>query len=246
MTDLTIDDVDEGGLLGEPLEDVPKIAPDDKCRGRKTEGPEGDKVFAGYCGSVAGKETDHLGEGRCKFHGGNNSGENGQGGTEDNTNAVTHGAYADENSYYQNVLGDAMREFVDDVFEDYLERYKELHGDPPLGIEAELFRVSVSHAKDIGLDQWADEKPEELESSHPLVDKETTKKSLTNRYGETEIIAQRRYRKSVVQRAQMELSRDRRMWLKDLGLLEDPESQKADSIVELKEAWIASAQGGES
>lgn len=237
MSDLTIDDVDEDALLGQPLEDVPKIAPDEKCRGRKTEGPKGEKVFAGYCGARAGKATAHLGEGRCKFHGGKNSGENGQGAPEANTNAVTHGAYAECNSYYQNVLDERMRQFVDDVFADYLELYRDLHGDPPLGIETELFRISVTHAKDIGLDQWADDKPEGLDSGHPLVDTETSKKSIDG-----EIVTERRYRESVVQAAQMRLSRDRRQWLKDLGLLEDPESQKADALDELKDAWVASAQ----
>lgn len=225
MTDLTIDDVDEDDLLGEELEDVPKIVSDGKCRGRRTEGPKGEKVFAGYCGSTAGKQTDHLGDGRCKFHGGNNSSENGQGADEGNTNAVTHGAYADENSYYQNVLDNPLREFVDDVFEDYLERYQEFHGDPPLGIEAELFRISVTHAKDIGLDRWADEKPRDLESGHPLVDQET-------RYTENGREFHK-YKESVVQTAQKRLSTDRRQWLKDLGLLDDPESQKANAVGDL-------------
>ncbi len=188
-------------------------------------GPKGEKVFAGYCGSAAGKETDHLGEGRCKFHGGNNSGDNGQGGSEDNTNAVTHGAYADENSYYQNVLDESLQEFVDDVFEDYYERYEELHGEPLLGIEAELFRISVTHAKDIGLERWANGKPEGLKSGHPLVDQET-------RYTENGREFHK-YKESIVQTAQKRLSNDRRQWLKDLGLLEDPESQKADAVGDL-------------
>lgn len=225
MTDPTIDDVDEEELVGEPLEDVPKISPDAKCRGRRTEGPEGEKVFAGYCGARAGKETNHLGEGRCKFHGGNNSGENGQGATEGNMNAVTHGAYAEENAYYQDVLDEALQEFVDDVFEDYLERYRELHGDPPLGIEAELFRVSVTHAKDIGLDRWASERPADLDSGHPLVDREIRYTEDGHEF--------HKYKESVVQTAQKRLSTDRRQWLKDLGLLEDPESQKADAVGDL-------------
>jgi len=126
-----------------------------------------------------------------------------------------------------------MRGFVDDVFEDYLERYRELHGDPPLGIESELFRISVTHAKDIGLDRWADEKPEELDSGHPLVDKETRKKSINHSDGSSRVIDEHRYRESVVTKAQKRLSTDRRQWLKDLGLLEDPESQTADAIGDL-------------
>lgn len=219
--------VNEDDLVGDPLAEVPEQAPtDESCMGRRWEKQDGETLFVGYCGSWPGKGTDHVGEGRCDKHGGagGSGGErDGSGASEDNTNAVTHGAYADENSYYQNVLNDRLREFVDDVFEDYLDDYQERHGEPPLGIEAELFRVSVTHAKDIGLDRWADEKPDGLDSGHPLVDEETEIVPI----GEGAIETQRRYRESVVLTAQKRLSTDRRQWLKDLGLLEDPDSQDA-------------------
>lgn len=46
------------------------------------------------CGQKAGWGTDHVGVGACKLHGGNNSGENGQGAPEGNTNAADTGAWA--------------------------------------------------------------------------------------------------------------------------------------------------------
>jgi hypothetical protein len=138
-------------------------------------------------------------------------------------NAVTHGAYTDCNSFYQDILNEDLREFVNDVFADYLEKYRELHGEVPLGVKSELFRVSVAHAKDIVLDRWANEKPEGLDSGHPLVDEETEIVPI----GEGATETQRRYRESVVLAAQKKLSNDRRMWLKDLGLLEDPGSEQA-------------------
>jgi len=171
------------------------------------------------CGRQAGWGTPND-SGRCRQCLGTSADGSSH---EDNTNAVTHGAYADCNSYYQKVLDDGLRQFVDDVFADYLEKYEQLHGEPPLGLEAELFRVSVTHAKDIGLDRWADEKPQGLESGHPLVDEETEIVPI----GEGKTETQRRYRESVVLAAQKKLSNDRRMWLKDLGLLEDPDSQNA-------------------
>jgi len=229
-------DVTEDELVGEPLDQVPQQDPTgEACMGRRSEKQDGESVFVGYCGAWPGKGTDHVGEGRCSKHGGaggapegNDNAEGNDGGSapEDNANAVTHGAYADCNSYYQNVLTDELREFVDDVFADYLERYRELHGDPPLGIESELFRVSVTHAKDIGLDRWADEKPVGLESGHPLVDEETNIVPIGD--GQTE--TQRQYKESVVLAAQKRLSTDRRQWLKDLGLLEDPQSQTANAV----------------
>jgi hypothetical protein len=171
------------------------------------------------CGRAAGWGTSND-TGRCRRHLGTSPDGSSHKG---NTNAVTHGAYADENAYYQSVLDETLRSFVDDVFADYLEKYEQLHGEPPLGLESELFRVSVTHAKDIGLDRWAEEKPEGLKSGHPLVDEETEIVPIGEGMTET----QRRYRESVVLAAQKKLSNDRRMWLKDLGLLEDPDSQQA-------------------
>jgi hypothetical protein len=194
------------------------------------------------CGHAAGWGTD-FDTGKCRICRGtkpDGTVPDDHGAPTGNTNAVTHGAYADANSYYQDVLDEDLREFVDDVFADYFEKYRELHGDPPLGIEAELFRVAVTHAKDIGLDRWADEKPDGLESGHPLVDEETELVPIGDGMTET----QRSYRESVVLRAQKRLSTDRRQWLKDLGLLEDPESQKADALGDLKDAWKTSAQDG--
>ncbi|SNZ18154.1 hypothetical protein SAMN06269185_3265 [Natronoarchaeum philippinense] len=198
----------------------------ERCPGTNREGEP--------CGHPAGWGTDND-SGPCKFHGGaggSGGAREGAGAPEGNTNGVTHGAYADHNSYYQDVLDDDLREFVDDVFADYLDRYRDLHGDPPLGIESELFRIAVTHAKDIGLDRWADEKPEGLESGHPLVDEETEIVPI----GEGEIESQRRYRESVVLAAQKKLSNDRRMWLKDLGLLEDPDSQDAQAKEDVADA----------
>jgi len=214
------------------------MAPDDFHPDAHPEATEitGDRDY-GQWGQCTFDEARSTGErctqpakgshGKCRFHGGadgsgapkgNDNAEGNDGGApEDNTNAVTHGAYADHNSYYQNVLDDAMREFVDGVFEDYINEYRDLHGEPALGIKAELFRISVTHAKDIGLDRWANEKPEGLESGHPLVDEETEIVPIGDGATET----QRSYRESVVLAAQKRLSTDRRQWLKDLDLLSD-------------------------
>ncbi|RDZ53132.1 hypothetical protein C5C07_15465 [Haloferax sp. Atlit-4N] len=182
----------------------------------------------GYCAQTAGMGTDHLGEGHCKYHGGAAPGgaREGSGAPDDNTNAVTHGAYADHNRFYQKVLDDSLRDLVDDIFDDYLSDYEDRHGEPPLGHEMELFRISVAHVKDVVLDNWAETRPDDLDSGHPLVDKETQIK--TTQDGRA--LKQQRYRESVVLAAQGKLSRDRRQWLKDLGLLEDPDSQQAQAM----------------
>lgn len=76
--------------VGRPLEEVPKRDPGEDCNGRRWERRDEDNetVFVGYCKNRAGKGTDHVGEGRCKFHGGaaDNTGES-------NGNYV-HGGYS--------------------------------------------------------------------------------------------------------------------------------------------------------
>lgn len=185
------------------------------------------------CGHPEGWGTEND-TGPCKHHGGagGNVGDPG-GAPEGNTNSVTHGAYVEENAYYQQILDDDGRELVDAIFADYVEQYREMHGEPPLGHETELFRIAVSHVKDIELDRWTYERPEDLDSGNGLVARETRYSDDGTKY--------HKYKESVVLSAQKKLSSDRRMWLKDLGLLEDPESQKADALAGLKDEWKNSA-----
>ena len=198
------------------------------------------KSHGGRCGGYA--QGPH---GKCSTHGGSeDSGapegnsnaegnEGGDGAEEGNTRAVTHGAYADENTFYQDVLGDDLRDLVDDIFEDYTDRYADRHGETvPVGLEMELFRLSVSHVKDVVLDRWATQKPESLQSGNPLVDRETER----DFNPEDGSVVVEQYKESVVLTAQKRLSSDRRQWLKDLGLLEDPDSQLADSQQDVADA----------
>jgi len=234
-------DVNEDELIGTPSKGVPTLEPtDEDCLGKRTEKRDDETVFVGFCRSTPGRGTDHVGEGRCKHHGGCNGGDNGQGApegndnadgndggaSEDNTNAVKHGAYADHNRFYNQVLDDPLRALADDIFADYIEKYRASHGGPPLGLESELFRLSVSHVKDVVLDNWATDRPASLETDNPLVEQNTEKDHVE----EVGPVDQHTYKESVVLQAQKKLSTDRRQWLKDLGLLEDPESQKADAI----------------
>lgn len=57
---------DEADLHGRPLDDVPERDPGEYCNARKSDSG----TFEGYCDARAGAGTDHLGDGRCKWHGG--------------------------------------------------------------------------------------------------------------------------------------------------------------------------------
>lgn len=169
--------------------------------------------------------------GKCHSHGGSSTGA-----PEGNGHAISHGAYAEHNKFYTEVLDDGLRGVVDDIFADYMERYRERHGEPPLGHEAELFRIAVSHVKDVNLENWAEERPDELESGNALVDREVHYSDEGDKYY--------RYKESVVQTAQKRLSTDRRQWLKDLGLLESPESEAASATESLASAIAGLAEDG--
>jgi len=217
----------EDDLVGNPLKEVPQREPDEDCNARRDD----DGRFLGYCDRTAGWGTDGD-NGRCRTHGGdggapegndNAKGNNG-GAPEKNTNAVSHGLYAEKNRFYQEVIGDDLRELCDEIFEDYLQRYRSRHGDPLTPDEARLFEIAVNHIKIIHGDNWAADRPEETNSGNPIVDRE----SKQTEYGERIT-----YSESVVVGTQQKLRREDRAWLKDMGLLDDPESQKADAVGDL-------------
>ncbi|MFC4438262.1 MULTISPECIES: hypothetical protein [Natrialbaceae] len=116
---------DEDELIGEKLSDVPKIDSGEDCNGKTkmkddasvVRDDDGDALFGGYCSLGAGLGTDHLGEGRCMYHGGCTTGA-----PEGNQNRTTHGLNADLEHYYES-LDDDGQAFVDDVSEAILSRY---------------------------------------------------------------------------------------------------------------------------
>jgi hypothetical protein len=188
------------------------------------------------CGRAAGWGRD-ADSGKCRIHAGtspdgsshagNDFAKGNAGGSppEGNTNSVSHGLYAQTNHFYTDVIGEDIRALVDDIFTDYLEEYRERHGDPTTGTEAELFRIAVSFGKHVYADNWAETRPDSLESGHAMVDRETK----TTEDGDTYY----KYKETVVAAGQARLSRDRRSWLKDLGLMgESPDAKQANALAD--------------
>lgn len=207
---------------------------DEPTEGRCNAGAGADNE--GYC--EAWPVTDDDGKpinGRCRMHGGKDSGApeknqnavGNEGGSapKDNTNRVEHGLFAEVNKFYQNVMEDAHRELCDQIYEDYVEDYVDINGEPATGHEARLFEISVNHIKIIYSDNWAYDRPSELESGSPMVDKETTYKTTAE-----SVVQQDEYKPSIITSTQQQLRREDRAWLREYGLLNDPESQKADSM----------------
>ena len=177
---------------------------------------------------------------RCRMHGGATPSKDenpdvGNGDQDENQNATTHTLTARKvNAVYQKVFSEDVKALVDDIYEDYIEDYQARHGEPRTGDKAELFRIAVSYGKHVHSEDWAISKPDDLESGNAMVDKETRYKTTA----EGDVIPEKEYKQTVVLKGQQSLSQDRRMWLKDLGLLDtNPESQKADAQGDLADAW---------
>jgi len=173
----------------------------------------------GRCNAKAGSDKDGFceaypvdGSDRCRMHGGKDSGA-----PEGNTNSVSHGAYADQSNLYNDVFSDAERQIADDIFQDYHERYTELHGDIPTGHKIRLFKLSVNAVTEIRVENWVNQKPDSLESGTTFIDRNTERK---RKEGEdwTEVT----YKKSPALAAKKALSNENRQWLKDLGLTRGP------------------------
>jgi PAS domain S-box-containing protein len=149
-------------------------------------------------------------------HGRRSSGGNdgGDGAEEDNTRAVTHGAYADQSNLYSQVFDDVERQVADDIFADYRDRYEAIHGDLIYGHRVRLFKISVNAVTEIRVENWVTQKPEDLESGTTWIDEETRIKTTQDR-----VVEETKYKKSPALAAKKTLSNENRKWLKDLDLL---------------------------
>lgn len=223
---------DESDLVGQPLEDVPKRDPDEDCNARRDD----DDRFLGYCNRTAGWGTDGD-SGRCRTHGqnggapeGNDNAEDNAGGSapenndnaegndggapEGNRNASTHDLYTDHNKFYQEVLDDGLRALCDNIYDGYLEKFRELNGAPVAGEKARLSQIAINQVKIIHGDNWAVDRPDDLDSGNPLIDRETRVKTTEHERHE-----EHRYRAATVIKAQQHLRKEDRKWLKEMGLL---------------------------
>lgn len=199
---------DEVRYLGMKLDDVPKTEPNGECNGKKAETTDdGDRLFNGYCSLPAGWGVVEGGEDgrRCKLHGGVPSG----GAPSSNQNAIKHGLNSDPHHYY-NSLSPEHKQYIEEMAAAIEDRVRDNTGSvDPLdqrlarNIAIELHIVSKASAyveKESGLMQKVATGNGPHEETAPLLD---------------EI---RRYDNSIMSN------------LKKIGVLDDPESQKADSL----------------
>lgn len=241
-------DVDE--LLGEPLSEVPKKDPDDEnCNGKRKEKQDDEYVFAGYCASWPGRGTDHVGEGRCKNHGGNNGDnappapegndyakDNDGGAPENNQNSMKTGLHSDPVGLFKWleehepkaaawILQKVIAFSIDtpfDVFTDSVESLEEFENSDT-GLTAKGDELLQTCVRDYA--RWRAAK-RQLEEG--IITKQT-------RQGESG-----RYEVMDSNPVNLDLDRmDRTVTKvrKDLGVSDDPESQRADAEHRMADLW---------
>lgn len=224
---LTMSLQNEEQLIGRPSHEVPKVDPGEYCNAKKVEDKENPDdgstltVFKGYCNNKAGFKTDHVGSGRCKYHGGT-IGQSNPGAPKHNQNAAKHSLDADPHHYAES-LPPEEETFVEQAASTLLDRIAKNHGrDPDFMDEVLAQRVAiklhmVAEASDYvsnvsGLIQVVQTEHGSHEEKAPLLE---------------EI---RRFDNSIIKN------------LKSLGVLDDPETQKADAVKEWRQ-YLESGQG---
>lgn len=209
----------EEHFIGRELQEVPPADPGNYCNARRWEyeaetdevtGNDTEKkVFVGYCDNEAGKKTDHFGEGRCNWHGGASSGA-----PKHNQNAAKHHLSSDPHHYHEN-LPREEQQWITDMSEVIVRRVKEQKGHADaldytlarrVAIKLHIVSNASKHIEEVtGLLQTIVTEHGSHEESSPLL------KDV------------RQYDDSIFKN------------LRELGVLNDPESQKADALGEWRE-----------
>jgi len=194
----------ETQFIGEESHLVPTVEPGEHCNAKKVRrNDDGKLVFDGYCNAEAGKGTDHLGNGRCKHHGGK------AGAPAGNQNAQRHALTADPHHYHESLPAEE-KEYVQDVSAAIEDRIRANTGDVDYLDRIMARRIAielhiVSKASDY------------VENVSGLTE------TITTEHGSRE-------KKAALLSEIRQRDKDIIGMLKSLGVLDDPESQKVDAM----------------
>jgi hypothetical protein len=165
------------------------------------------------CALRAGWGTDHVGEGRCKLHGG--AGRDRRGAPEDNGNAETHGLTADRDKWF-----DRHREDAGDLVRALVASYVE---DAPFGWEQ---TAKVDQLCEIAIDQAR------LRHSNQFLDEFLTEQTVSVTENGQEITE---LEENPAHMPRDRIKRTNARILKELGVLDDPKSASAAATMTLAE-----------
>lgn len=188
---------------------MPTKEPEDEKCGAKIRDhrvPEEWDQDIAYCANWAGFRTDHFGDGRCYLHGGVVKEDDGRG------RPIEHGLYAKRQSYYENLSDDEQR-WVDAVVESLLD-------DAPFGPES---FAKMQMVRNVAIDMHKTKRANDYIDEVGVVHKDKT----VGYSDDGRPLKQDE--ENPLNIAYDRLNRTLTRQLKELGILDDPDSQKADA-----------------
>jgi len=161
----------------------------------------------GYCANKAGFRTDHVGDGRCYLHGGASKTPN-----KGNNNAETHGLYSDRQNYYKH-RSDSEKAWIDAVVESLLD-------DAPFDADN---MAKLQMVRNIAIDMHKQQRANDYIDEVGVVNKDKTVGYTDDGRPIKEDV------ENVLNVAYDRLNRTMTRQMKELGILDDPESQNAEA-----------------
>lgn len=181
---------------------------DGKCNARVKNIPEDWDVDEAYCNNISGFRTDHKGDGRCYLHGGASKTVN-----QGTAYSETHGLYTQRQTYYEN-RSEEERAWIDAVVESLLD-------DAPFGDDPPFAKLQM--VRNIGIDMHKLQRANDYIDEKGLVDRDKTV-GYTDDGRPIKVDEE-----NVLNVSYDRLNRTMTRQLKELGILDDPDSQQADA-----------------
>jgi hypothetical protein len=161
----------------------------------------------GFCANKAGFRTDHTGDGRCYLHGGASTNVN-----KGNNYRETHGLYSDRQNYYKH-RSDDEQAWIDAVVESLLD-------DAPFDADN---MAKLQMVRNIAIDMHKQQRANDYIDDVGVVHKDKT-------VGYTDDGKPiKEDQENVLNVAYDRLNRTMTRQMKELGILDDPDSQQAEA-----------------
>ena len=160
-----------------------------------------------FCANKAGFRTNHVGDGRCYLHGGANKDVK-----KGNNYAEKHGLYSNRQNYYKN-RSDTEKAWIDGVVESLLD-------DAPFGADN---MAKLQMVRNIAIDMHKQQRANNYIDEVGIVNKDKTVGYTDDGHPIKED------QENVLNVAYDRLNRTMTRQMKELGILDDPDSQQAEA-----------------
>lgn len=180
---------------------------DDRC-GAEVRNNIPEEWDTAYCEQPLGFRTDHAGEGRCYLHGGASVTAN-----KGNNHAEKHGLYMQRQNYYKHRT-DAEKAWIDAVVESLLD-------DAPFGDNPPFAKLQM--VRNIAIDMHKLQRANDYIDEKGIVDRDKTV-GYTDDGKPIKVDEE-----NVLNVSYDRLNRTMTRQLKELGILDDPDSQQAEA-----------------